>query len=165
MDCRVFAATESRTYSTSTWEWWTPLLLWRTLLFDKRGNAKIKTVLFKFIDRIHQNLSLDASNGARQKVLTTRIYWKKSFLSTESDTKILQSIYFTYKVGIISSYSNRTRIYCACAKLDCRDTRRLHYSALSWLQGWRRAEALSPLTYQKGATGRRCLFIAVSYCR
>ena len=35
------------------------------------------------------------------------VYWKKSFLSTESDTKILQSIYFAYKVGIISSYSNR----------------------------------------------------------
>jgi len=35
------------------------------------------------------------------------VYQKKSFLSTESDTKILQSIYFAYKVGIISSYSNR----------------------------------------------------------
>ena len=34
------------------------------------------------------------------------VYGKKSFLSTESDTKILQSIYFAYKVGIISSYSN-----------------------------------------------------------
>jgi len=28
---------------------------------------------------------------------------KKSFLSTESDTVILQSLYFAYKVGIISS--------------------------------------------------------------
>jgi len=36
------------------------------------------------------------------------VYGNKSFLSTESDTKILQSIYFTYKVGIISSYSNRS---------------------------------------------------------
>jgi len=35
------------------------------------------------------------------------VYGKKSFLSKVSDTKILQSIYFTYKVGIISSYSNR----------------------------------------------------------
>ena len=35
------------------------------------------------------------------------VYWRKSFLSTESDTKILQCIYFAYKVGIISSYSNR----------------------------------------------------------
>jgi len=34
------------------------------------------------------------------------VYRKKSFLSTESDTMILQSIYFAYKVGIISSYSN-----------------------------------------------------------
>jgi len=32
------------------------------------------------------------------------VYGKKSFLSTESDTKILQSIYFAYKVGIISSF-------------------------------------------------------------
>ena len=31
----------------------------------------------------------------------------KSFLSTESGTKILQSIYFAYKVDIIGSYSNR----------------------------------------------------------
>jgi len=33
------------------------------------------------------------------------VYGKKSFLSKESDTKILQCIYFAYKVGIISSYS------------------------------------------------------------
>jgi len=32
---------------------------------------------------------------------------KKTFLSKESDTKILQSMYFVYEVGIISSYSNR----------------------------------------------------------
>jgi len=32
---------------------------------------------------------------------------KKFFLSKESDTKILQSMYFAYEVGIISSYSNR----------------------------------------------------------
>jgi len=37
------------------------------------------------------------------------VYGQKSFLSTESDTKILQSIYFAYKVGIISSYSNRIK--------------------------------------------------------
>jgi len=40
------------------------------------------------------------------KYTTLTVYGKKSFLSTESDTKILQSIYFVYKVGIISSYSN-----------------------------------------------------------
>jgi len=32
---------------------------------------------------------------------------KKSFLSKESDTKILQSKNIAYDVGIISSYSNR----------------------------------------------------------
>jgi len=31
------------------------------------------------------------------------VYRKKSFPSKESDTKILQSIYFAYEVGIISS--------------------------------------------------------------
>jgi len=41
----------------------------------------------------------------------SNVYWKKSFLSTESDIKILQSIYFAYKVGIISSYSNRVIFY------------------------------------------------------
>ena len=33
------------------------------------------------------------------------VYGKKSFLSKKSDTKILQSIYFAYEVGVISSYS------------------------------------------------------------
>jgi len=57
--------------------------------------------------------------------LATSLYmntvcWKKSFLSTESDTKILQSIYFAYKVGIISSYSNRNhqllfKVYIWCS--------------------------------------------------
>jgi len=40
---------------------------------------------------------------------TNTVYGKKSFLSTESDTKIFQSIYFAYKAGIISSYSNRNQ--------------------------------------------------------
>jgi len=35
---------------------------------------------------------------------------KKSFPSKESDTKILQSIYFAFEVDIISSYSNRIHI-------------------------------------------------------
>jgi len=35
------------------------------------------------------------------------VYGKKYFLSIEADTKILQSIYFAYKVGIIRSYPNR----------------------------------------------------------
>ena len=35
---------------------------------------------------------------------------KKSFLSKESNTKILQSMYFAYEVGIISCYSDRIHI-------------------------------------------------------
>ena len=35
------------------------------------------------------------------------VYGKKSFHSKESDTKILQSIYSAYDVGIISSSSKR----------------------------------------------------------
>jgi len=45
--------------------------------------------------------------GSGIKLRSMSVYWKKSFLSTESDTKILQSIYFAYKLGIISFYSNR----------------------------------------------------------
>jgi len=40
----------------------------------------------------------------------------------ESDTKILQSIYFAYKVGIISSYSNTTEkikyVQCTIEKIQ-----------------------------------------------
>jgi len=39
--------------------------------------------------------------------LKDTVYRKKSLLSKESDTKILQSIYFPDDVGIITSYSNR----------------------------------------------------------
>jgi len=35
---------------------------------------------------------------------------KKSFPRKESDTKILQGMYFAYEVGIISFYSNRIHI-------------------------------------------------------
>jgi len=52
------------------------------------------------------NLGVATPEG--RKSFLEAVYWKKSFLSTESDTRILQSIYFAYKVGIISSYSNRT---------------------------------------------------------
>ena len=48
--------------------------------------------------------------GKIRKQYSITVYWKKSFLSTKSDTKILQSIYLAYKVGIISSYSNRNSI-------------------------------------------------------
>jgi len=35
---------------------------------------------------------------------------KKSFLSKESDTKILHSIYFAYDVGIINSLRNKAML-------------------------------------------------------
>jgi len=41
-------------------------------------------------------------------LLKDTVNQKESFPSKESDTKLLQSIYFAYEVGIISSYSNRT---------------------------------------------------------
>jgi len=39
----------------------------------------------------------------------------ESIPGKEPDTKSVQSIYFAYKVGIISSYSNRTypKAYCS----------------------------------------------------
>jgi len=39
-------------------------------------------------------------------LLKDAVYRKESFPSKESDTKLLQSIYFAYEVGSISSYSN-----------------------------------------------------------
>jgi len=39
-------------------------------------------------------------------LISFSVYGKKCFLSTEADIKILQGIYFSYEVGIISSYSN-----------------------------------------------------------
>ena len=39
-------------------------------------------------------------------LLKDTAYRKESFPSKESDTKLLQSIYFAYEVRIISSYSN-----------------------------------------------------------
>jgi len=46
------------------------------------------------------------------------VFGKKSFLSDESDTKILQSTYFAYEVGMVSSYSNRIKFFNANLSLD-----------------------------------------------
>jgi len=40
-------------------------------------------------------------------LLKDTAYRKGSFPSKDTDTKLLQSIYFAYEVGIIRSYSNR----------------------------------------------------------
>jgi len=40
-------------------------------------------------------------------LLKNTVYRKESFSSKESDTKLLQNIYFAYLAGIISSYPNR----------------------------------------------------------
>ena len=54
----------------------------------------------------------------QQKLKT--VYGKKSFLRKESDTKILQSIYFAYDVGIISYYRNwRLSYILLCNKRQC----------------------------------------------
>jgi len=50
-------------------------------------------------------------------------YVKKSFLSTEPDTKTLQSIYFAYKVGIISCYSNIIYLCTIMPIIYCNQTR------------------------------------------
>jgi len=49
----------------------------------------------------------------RQKRVATKspVYRKESFPSKEYDTEILQSIYFVYKAGIISPYSNSITLY------------------------------------------------------
>jgi len=71
----------------------------------------------KFDEIVHciflmMSLDYDQRNeSALLYVMSSRlqncVYGKKSFLSTEWDTKILESIYFAYKVVIINSYSNR----------------------------------------------------------
>jgi len=43
--------------------------------------------------------------GVINEVSLNTVYREESFPSKESDIKILQSIYFVHKVGIISSYS------------------------------------------------------------
>jgi len=40
----------------------------------------------------------------KNSIMYDTLYRKESFPSKESGTKILQSIYFAYEVGIISSY-------------------------------------------------------------
>jgi len=50
---------------------------------------------------------------------------KKSFPSKESDTKVLQSMYFVYEVGVISSCSNRI-CYRKIAKSRTKDALELH---------------------------------------
>jgi len=42
-------------------------------------------------------------------IQTRTVYRKESFPSNQLDTKILRSVYFAYKEGIIRSYSNRIR--------------------------------------------------------
>jgi len=52
-------------------------------------------------------------------------YRKESFPSRASDTALLQSIYFAYEVGVISSYSNRI-CYRKIAKSRAKDACVLH---------------------------------------
>jgi len=67
-------------------------------------------------DALLTNLRHASTNWWKEKknknliTFTVVVYGTKSFLSKESDTMILQSIYFAYDVGIISSYSNRISI-------------------------------------------------------
>jgi len=81
---------------------------------------------------------------------------KENPFSAQNQTKILQSIYFAYKVGIISSYSNRISL-----------TYRLHLSLiLNSLQMFIRIikDILKPdyLLYQKHAQTQK-LFILLNF--
>jgi len=60
-------------------------------------------------------------------LLKDTAYREESFPSKESNikTKILQSIYFAYEVGIVRSYSNRT-CYWTIAKSRTKNARELH---------------------------------------
>jgi len=84
------------------------------LILNKVWTQNINTfVLWENLQKVYNVDYIDFLLDTSLTITTVNktllnVYWKKSFLSTESDTKILQSIYFAYKVGIISSYSNRT---------------------------------------------------------
>ena len=69
------------------------------------------------------------SHKILEALLKDTVYRKESFPSTESDTKILQSIYFAYEVGIISSCLNRI-CYRKIAKSRTRDVWELHAALL-----------------------------------
>jgi len=57
------------------------------------------------------NLCTICSYSTWRHFETDTVYGKKSFLSKETDIKILQSIYFAYEVNFISSYSNRGFVF------------------------------------------------------
>jgi len=66
-------------------------------------------------------------------LLKDTLYRKESFASKESDTKILQSTYFAYKVGIIRSYSNRI-CYWKTTKRRPKDAWELHAALEQYLR-------------------------------
>jgi len=89
--CKKFAGKQNKSYRSVI----------KTLLPEKQTWGRSKHV--RSDERFLSLEQIDKLYHEQMKY----VYGKKSFLSTESNTKILQSIYFAYKVGIISSYSNR----------------------------------------------------------
>ena len=74
------------------------------------------------------------------------VYWKESFPSKESDTKLLQSINFAYEVGIISSYSNRI-CYRRIAKSRKKDGLELHAALRTMFENHCSTSKTTPASY------------------
>ena len=79
-------------------------------------------------------------------LLKDTAYRKESFPIKESDTKLLQSIYFAYEVGIISSYSNRI-CYRKIAKSRTKDAWELHAALRTMFQDHRSTGNTTPVSY------------------
>jgi len=78
--------------------------------------------------------------------LKDTVYRKESFPSKESDTKLLQSIYFPYEVGVISSYSNRI-CYVKIAKSRTKDAWELHAALRTVFENYCSTSYTTPANY------------------
>jgi len=79
-------------------------------------------------------------------LLKDTVYRKESFPSKESDTKLLQSIYYTYEIGTISSYSNRT-CYWKIAKSRTKDAWELHVTLRTVFENYCSTSNTTPASY------------------
>jgi len=82
----------------------------KTVTQWQQALTKVSKLIINEVDTINETSEMEASCSSYEPAPEAAnlnsfdiVYGKKSFLSTESDTKISQSIYFAYKVGIISS--------------------------------------------------------------
>jgi len=79
-------------------------------------------------------------------LLKDTAYGKKFFPSTESDTELLQSIYFAYEIDIISSYSNGI-YHTNIAKIRTKDAWELHAALRTVFENYCSTSNTTPVSY------------------